>query len=101
VLTHVVAAKDGTDKILAARKLPGCRIVKPGWLMECVWSLTRREEGRYLLGDAPPRFSELRTPLSEYSTAKENSSSELDDDSEDDDLAAQFESELMEEEEYV
>jgi RNA polymerase II subunit A-like phosphatase len=41
--THVVAAKDGTNKILTARRVPGCHIVKPTWLMECVWTLTRRD----------------------------------------------------------
>jgi len=57
-LTHVVAAKDGTEKVLAARRVPGCVVVKPAWLMECVWTLTRREEKPHVMkgpvGRAPP-----------------------------------------------
>lgn len=52
-LTHVVAARDGTEKIMQARLIPGCFVVKASWLMESLWSLTRREETAHLLG-APP-----------------------------------------------
>jgi hypothetical protein len=41
--THVVAERDGTDKMLTARRVPGCHIVRPAWLMECVWTWTRRD----------------------------------------------------------
>jgi hypothetical protein len=34
-VTHVVAAKDGTDICVAARKIPGCVLVKATWLVEC------------------------------------------------------------------
>lgn len=51
-VTHVVAANDGTDKILSARKIKGCYVVKPSWLVECYWSMTRRDESTHLLGTA-------------------------------------------------
>ena len=63
--THVVAAKDGTDKILAARRVPGCYIVKPLWLMDCVWTFTRRDVRPYLWPagvKAPPRSSLVAGP---------------------------------------
>lgn len=56
ILTHVVAARDGTDKIMQARLIPGCFVVKASWLMESLWSLTRRDEMSHLLG-LPPRPS--------------------------------------------
>ena len=52
-ITHVIAAKDGTDKILQARRVPGCAIVQIGWLMECYWSITRRDVEPHYLGPPP------------------------------------------------
>ena len=46
----MVAARDGTDKIRLARRVPGCNVVKPSWLMECVWTMTRRDVTPHLLG---------------------------------------------------
>ena len=90
--THVVGAKDGTDKILKARQVRGCFVVKPSWLMECLWSLTRRNEQDHLLG--PVLKDTTVAPLG--SSRMENASSSSDED-EDDELAAEFENELMEE----
>lgn len=50
-LTHVVAARDGTDKILRARKIPGCFVLKVTWLMECFWSLSCRSVLSHLMGN--------------------------------------------------
>ena len=41
-VTHVIASNDGTEKVLAGRRISGCVIVKTSWLMECYWSMTRR-----------------------------------------------------------
>jgi RNA polymerase II subunit A C-terminal domain phosphatase len=93
--THVVAAKDGTDKIIAARKVPGCVVVKTAWIMECVWSLTRRDELPHVLGSAPrpvaANGSQAR-PLAE--SKRENSSASSDDD-EDDEFAAELENDFL------
>jgi RNA polymerase II subunit A-like phosphatase len=92
-VTHVVASKDGTDKVLAARRLRNCQVVKPSWLMECYWTLTYRDEQPHLLGPSgrdktlPPTNSVLADSM------RDNSSSSSD---EDDDLVAEFEKELME-----
>jgi RNA polymerase II subunit A C-terminal domain phosphatase len=48
-LTHVVAAADGSEKVLQARQILGCHIVTSSWLMECIWTLTKRPESDYLL----------------------------------------------------
>ena len=85
-VTHVVAANDGTDKIMAARTVRGCFIVKVSWLMECFWSITRRDEGRHLLG-APPKENRV---LPMGNSRLENASSSSDDE-DDEDLAAEFE----------
>ena len=90
-VTHVVAAKDGTDKIVNARSVRGCMIVKPSWLMECVWTLTRRDEQQHLLG--PASKDESNSSLRPLADSKRENSSSSD---EDDELAAEFESELME-----
>ena len=48
-LTHVIAAKEGTEKVLAARQqAPNCSIVKASWIMECVWSFTLRNVETHL-----------------------------------------------------
>ena len=52
-LTHIVAARDGTDKVLRARRIPGCAIVKVNWLMECYWSCSLRGIQRHILGPMP------------------------------------------------
>jgi NLI interacting factor-like phosphatase/BRCA1 C Terminus (BRCT) domain len=107
-VTHVVATKDGTDKILAGRRVKGCHIVKASWLIECVWSLTRRDETQHLLGPAPavassasngalrrsaqPEVTNGVQPFAD-STRDNTSSSSSDDD--DDDFAADLENEFM------
>jgi len=56
-LTHVVAAKDGTEKVVQARRqFPSCAVVKPSWLMECVWSLTKRSVSPHVLAAGPAPF---------------------------------------------
>jgi RNA polymerase II subunit A-like phosphatase len=96
-VTHVVAANDGTDKIMAARRLKGCHVVKVSWLMECVWSLKRQDERLHLLG-LPSKNSTSSSsnnkpiqPLGD--STRDNSSTSSSD--EDDDLAAELETELM------
>jgi len=110
-VTHVVGAKDGTDKILSARRVPGCYVVKPSWLMECFWTITRRDERQHLLGAAPlplpppssssPKFPDERAlqPIAAGRDANpSSSSSDTDDDDYDDDLAAELENEMLKEE---
>jgi RNA polymerase II subunit A-like phosphatase len=87
--THVVAAKDGTDKILTARKIRGCFIVKPSWLMECFWTLKRCDERNHLLG-----LASQGSQVQPMSNARVGSGSSTSEDDEDDDLAAEFESEM-------
>ncbi|GKY93034.1 hypothetical protein MPSEU_000271700 [Mayamaea pseudoterrestris] len=97
--THVIASKDGTDKIISARRLPGCFVVKPSWLMECVWSLTRRNEQAHLLGPPPTdrhvelQNQEIKGHRTEAYTGASSSSSS---DEEDDDLAAELAKEMSE-----
>jgi hypothetical protein len=54
--------------------------------MECVWTMTRRDEFPHLLGE--PSGASAKAPL-----AADSSSS---DDDDDDDLAAQLEADMME-----
>lgn len=94
-VTHVVAAKDGTDKAMAARGTPGCMLVTPAWLMECYWSITPRDVKSFLIHkgtkqNLPLQNSALREVNIENSS--EGSSNNSDDD---DDFAADFEDELM------
>jgi RNA polymerase II subunit A-like phosphatase len=53
-LTYVIAARDGTDKILRARKIPGCAVLSVAFLMDCYWSCAKLDIHNYILG-APPR----------------------------------------------
>lgn len=90
-LTHVVASADGSEKIAQARRIPGCYIVTSSWLMESLWSLTRRREMDYLLGCPPlpvAADATLATTSSGVNGAIANTSNSTDDeDVEDDDFA--------------
>lgn len=87
-MTHVVAAKDGTDKAMAARKFAKTVLVKPSWLMECYWSMSRRRSLAHLM---TPTWlpSASPVPAPKPSPAKES------DDDEEDDFAAVMEEELL------
>jgi RNA polymerase II subunit A-like phosphatase len=89
-ITHVVAARDGTDKIRLARRVPGCHVVKPSWLMECVWTMTRRDVTPHLLGK--PAVAVAKEPQAMAATGDDSSSSSDDDDN----LAAMLEADMME-----
>mmetsp|Transcript_4440 Transcript_4440/g.6484 ORF Transcript_4440/g.6484 Transcript_4440/m.6484 type:complete len:544 (-) Transcript_4440:1688-3319(-) len=53
-LTYVVAARDGTEKVLRARRMaPHCFVVRPSWLMECYWSITKRDVVPHIIGPMP------------------------------------------------
>ena len=86
----MVAARDGTDKILRARQVQGCVVVKALWLTECLWSLTLRSVTPHLLGATG--VSSKSTTGKTQSRLQMSSSS---DSSDDDELAAALESELM------
>jgi hypothetical protein len=94
-VTHVVAAKDGTDKAIASRKVPGCVLVKPGWLMESFWSMTNRDVEPFLMGRGigdvtkSTRSNINKNVLRESHI--ENCSEASSNDSEDDDFAAELE----------
>ncbi|KAL3901159.1 MAG: hypothetical protein SGCHY_000820 [Lobulomycetales sp.] len=47
--THVVAAKRGTFKTNAAKKIAGVKVVLPDWLHACIWKWDMVDETRYLL----------------------------------------------------
>lgn len=104
--THVIAARDGTEKTIKARKVPGCAVVRISWLMECWWSITRRElTPSHLIGPPPkalpnrsrrPNPQPTRTPKAAVS---EGIGSGLllsgSDSSEDEDFAAEMEADFM------
>lgn len=96
-VTHVVAAKDGTDKCLAARRIPGCVLVKASWLVECYWSMTLCDVKPHLL-DATT--SSTKQPLQDSKVDNTTGTEASDDTSstgsqDDDDFAATFEDEMM------
>jgi len=82
-VTHVIAARDGTEKINRAKHIPGCAIVKPKWLMECYWSISRRRVQNYLI--APPPSDDIRKITEKLLLSGSDSSEE-----EDDDFLAEF-----------
>lgn len=95
-VTHVIAAKDGTDKALAARKTPRCSLVKAAWLVECYWSMTRRDLIPHLFpGSRNVETDNSHKPVEPLKETKMEDNSSSESDSDDDDLAAEFEAELM------
>ena len=92
----MIAARDGTDKILQARKIPGCSIVKVSWLMECFWTMTQRDPQQHLLSPAGRDKSIVTANgnlMNATGTTKESVND--DDDDDDDDFAAEFEEDFM------
>ena len=111
-VTHVVASKDGTDKAKEARKIPGCLLVKASWLVESYWSMTRQDVRQHLLGEKADsaamlqrleqheeKMKQIRQQIEQQplkaSTADNSVTSSSDGDSDDDDLAAELENEMM------
>ena len=96
-VTHVVAAKDGTDKAMAARKFPKTVLVKPSWLMECYWSMSRCRSLAHLMTQTPAK-STPTSPPKPVAPAPAPAKKEESSDEEEDDFAAALEEELMNDE---
>lgn len=90
-LTHVIAARDGTDKILRARRIPGCAVVKVNWLMECYWSCTLIDIDTHVLGPKPLQAVQLVPGVKRSILLMESDSSEEDDDGFFDDFEKEME----------
>jgi len=108
-VTHVVAARDGSEKIKQARtQVKGCYIVHTSWLMECWWSISRRDVRPHHMGPVPLlQHAKQQTGSKKKDTGSKERSKERsvllsgsdpeqssDDDSEDD-FAADLEKEMM------
>lgn len=91
-LTYVIAPRDGTDKILRARKVPGCAILSVAFLMDCYWSCIKLNVNNYLLG-APPRqvIDSIATKKSILLNGSDSSEED------DEDFVNEFEKEMEEE----
>jgi RNA polymerase II subunit A-like phosphatase len=90
-VTHVVAARDGSEKIRRARKeCPSCYVVHTAWLMECYWSITRRDESPHHMGPLPKQST--KPPLLLHGHDEE---SDVDEMEEEDDFAAALENDMM------
>ena len=103
-VTHVVAARDGSEKIRQARKeVPQCYIVHTSWLMECFWSISRRDVRPHHMGPVPsPQHAKQRPVNNKKDARSKNEPSKddvvvlLDSDEEsEDDFAADLEKEMM------
>ena len=101
-VTHVVAARDRSEKIRQARKeVPGCFIMHTSWLMECYWSITRRDVRPYHIGPVPAtqlvrQQPEVSSRSTKNATILLDSDEEVsDDDESDDDFAAALENEMI------
>ena len=98
-VTHVIAARDGTDKLKKAREtLRGCAIVHVSWLMDCYWSMSKQDVKDHWLG-APPLANEenhQKRLLLTGSDDSEDEDEEEEDDDDDEDFATEFENDFME-----
>ncbi|KAF9275813.1 Carboxy-terminal domain (CTD) phosphatase [Mortierella alpina] len=52
-ITHVVAAKAGTDKVTKARQRKNVKVVRTEWLYHSIGKWQRQDESQYLLPDKP------------------------------------------------
>lgn len=94
-VTHVVAKRDHSDKIKRAREIPGCYIVHPSWLMECYWSITRRDEEPHHMGPMPKQPQKQEAPSSSIFLGDSEEELEDNDEEDDDDFADDLEKEMM------
>jgi hypothetical protein len=113
-VTHVVAAKDGSDKAIQARKIAGCVLVKASWLVESYVSMLRCDVKQHLMGSKAEiesmmqrvaqhenmlkQLHEEQQPLNKSkvdNTTIGGDRTDSDDEEDDDDLAAELERELM------
>jgi len=93
-VTHVVAARDGTEKVRQAREIPGCAVVTAKWLIECFWSISLKDINHHLIGPPPkealpPNPTKLLLSGSDSSEEEDGEGSE----EEDDDFFADFDQE--------
>lgn len=77
-----------------ARKTKGCVLVKPAWLVECYWSLTRRDVKPHLMDPAVVE-TQLRQEAIVESIVDDSNLGTDSSESDDDDFAIEFENELM------
>ena len=90
-LGYVVAARDGTEKIMRARNVPGCAVVKISWLMECYWSCSPVDIKQHILGRMPLARASHQTDLDSKKILLSDGS---DEEEEDDDFFNDFEEEM-------
>lgn len=94
-VTHVVAARDRSEKIgQARREVPGCYIVHTSWLMECYWSMYRRDVRPHHMGAVPSQPARQHTLDSSTARQPESCQTPEGDESEDD-FADDLEREMM------
>ncbi|KAL3797658.1 hypothetical protein HJC23_013490 [Cyclotella cryptica] len=94
-VTHVVAKRDNSDKIKRARaEIPGCYIVSPSWLMECYWSISRRDVGPHHMGAMPEQKHKAEV-ASNRILLGESEDEKSEEDDIDDDFADDLENEMM------
>lgn len=97
-VTHVVAARDRSEKISQARKqVPGCFIVHTSWLMECYWSITRRDVEPHHMGPLPSQLANQHTMNGKTNglLLVNSSGEESDEDDSEDDFADDLAKEMM------
>jgi RNA polymerase II subunit A C-terminal domain phosphatase len=100
--SFVIAAKDGTDKVLLARRTQGCLVVKLSWLMECYRSISYRDPTPHLLpasgrekGEGKYATCVTNAMPTMRAIAAESKDGQGESDDEDDDFAAEFEKDLF------
>ncbi|CAB9512275.1 II subunit A C-terminal domain phosphatase [Seminavis robusta] len=107
--SFVIATRDDTDKVLTARRTPGCLVVKLSWLDECYRSISYRNPIKHLMAfGGRERNAERPPPGIDVDTARSVAAApapanrdeggvandEDDDDEDYDDFAAELESEF-------
>ena len=53
--THVVSAREGTDKFLKGSRVKGCAVVRLSWIMECVYKWERVDVDTHLMVSIRPK----------------------------------------------
>mmetsp|Transcript_12085 Transcript_12085/g.13407 ORF Transcript_12085/g.13407 Transcript_12085/m.13407 type:complete len:172 (+) Transcript_12085:2-517(+) len=81
-VTHVVAANNATEKVLLAHKINSIHVVKSSWLMECYWSLTKRDENEHRIPptkgrDITQQQQELMPPPLPFHNSENNNSNPM------------------------
>lgn len=95
--THVVAAREGTQKVLKGWKMKDCDVVKVAWLMESYWSMKKADTKPHVLSPVQKDGNILESIVMDNQIVSNDGNADFEDDTDNDDYDDSFATELEKE----